>query len=158
MGYIVGDRKELWLWVPSIANIAAPTVSELTVGSIRVSTNMLTATGFAPETAGVPISGIEDDFDVSVPGRRSFSNMMMQFKRQPGTDTVYNTLAPDAIGNLVRRRSINVDTAVASAQKLEVYPVTVGEPSVVDFEPNQVERYNVPFFPNSRPNLRSTVA
>lgn len=157
MGYIVGDRKELWLWVPSIANIAAPTVSELNAG-LRVSPNMLTATGFAPETAGVPISGIEDDFDVSVPGRRSFSNMMMQFKRQPAPDAVYNTLAPDAIGNLVRRRSINVDTAIASAQKVEVYPVTVGEPSVVDFEPNQVERFNVPFFPNSRPNLRATVA
>lgn len=157
MGYIVGDRKERWDFAPSVANIAAPTVSEINAG-IRVSTNMLTATGFAPETAGVPISGIEDDFDVSVPGRRSFSNMMMQFKRQPGTDTVYNTLVPDATGYLIRRRSINVDTAYASAQKVEVYPVTVGEPSVVDFEANQVERFNVPFFPNSRPNLRSTVA
>ncbi len=157
MGYIVGDKKERWDFTLSVANIALPTTAEINAG-LRISTNMLTATGFAPETAGVPTSGIEDDFDTSVPGRRSFQNMMMMFKRQPGVDAVYNTLAPDTSGFLIRRRSILVDTAYASGQKVEVYPVTVGEPSVVDFEPNQVERFNVPFFPNGRPNLRAAVA
>lgn len=157
MGYIVGDKKERWDWAPAVANIAAPTTTEINAG-LRISTNMLSATGFAPATAGVAISGIEDDFDVSVPGRRSFADMTMQFRRQPGTDTVYNTLVPDATGYLIRRRSIDVNTAYASGQKVEVYPVTVGEPSVVDFEPNSVERFNVPFFPNARPNLRAAVA
>ncbi len=157
MGYIVGDRKERWDFAPSVANIAAPTTTEINAG-IRLSTNMLEATGFAPDTAGVATSGIEDGFDTSVPGRRTFNNMRHRFKRQPGTDTVYNTLVPDAAGYLIRRRSVNVDTAYASAQKVEVYPVTVGEPSVVDFEPNSVERFDVPYFPNGQPNLRAAVA
>ncbi|HEX5543680.1 MAG TPA: hypothetical protein VFX60_19355 [Micromonospora sp.] len=157
MGYIVGDRKERWDWVLSIADISAPTVAEINAG-VRISTNMLSATGFAPDTASVDVSGIEDDFAVNVPGRRSFGTPTMVFKKQSGTDTVYNALAPDADGFLVRRRSVDVDTAYAAAQKVEVYPAAVGEPSVVDFEPNAVERFTVPFFITARPDLRAVVA
>lgn len=157
-GYIVGDKKERWDWLPAVANVASgPTLAEIAAG-MRISTNMLEATGFAPETAAVPTSGIEDGTDTSIPGRRSFSGMKHRFKTQPGTDTVRNTLAPDAPGVLMRRKSINVDTAYASGQKVSLFPVAVGEPFEVDFEPNMPERYDVPYFLTATQNLRATVA
>lgn len=156
-GYIVGDRRERWDLLPAVANITAgPTLAEIAAG-MRISTNLLEATGFAASTAPIPTDGIEDDFDTTVPGRRSFADMRHRFKTQPGTDTVKNALAPDTEWVLMRRRSILNDTAFATGQKVGLWPVTVGEPSEVDFEKNMPERYDVPYFPRARPNLRATV-
>jgi hypothetical protein len=157
VGQIVGDGKERWDFLPAVSNIASVTTVELAAG-MKISQVLLEATGFAPATAGVPTSSIEETFDIAVPGRRSYSDMKMRMKKQPGTDTVKNTLIADAEGYLVRRRSVAVATAYASAQKIEVYPVIIGEPSTVDFEPNMIERYDVPFFPSAQPQLNAVVA
>jgi hypothetical protein len=157
VGQIVGDGKERWEALPAVANTAAVTLAELAAG-MKISQVVLEATGFAPETASVPTPSIEETFDTAVPGRRSYSGMKMRMKKQPGTDTVKNNLVADSEWYLVRRRSVAVATAYASAQKIEVYPVIVAEPSTVDFEPNMIERYDVPFMPSAPPVLNAVVA
>lgn len=150
---IIGDGREAWWWVPTIANISAPTVAELNAG-IRISQWMTKdgATGFAPETAAAPTSGIEDRFATSVPGTISFSGQRLRLKAQQGTDVAKNTLVYDARGNLVRRKSISAKTAPAAGQKVKVFPVACGEPVEMDYEENQPERYDVPVFPTAEPS------
>lgn len=159
MADVIGDGREAWWWVPSIANIAAPTASEINAG-VRVSQWMTKdgATGFKPTTADAPTSGKESVFDTATNGRVSFDNPMWRFRRQDGVDTVYNTLTQDATGYAVRRNSLTAATAVASAQKLEVYPVICSLRGRVDQDDNQPERFEIPLKITATPNLNAAVA
>ncbi|AXH89401.1 hypothetical protein [Micromonospora aurantiaca] len=156
---ITADGKTRVAWVPSIANINAPTTTELNAGMLLHST--LTADGLVglrPETADVDTSSLDSTFSTTVNGRTSFSGTMLRLKKQSGTDTIFDTLVRDAVGFLVVRRSVAASTAWASAQKVEVYPALCGEVARVDPEPNTVERYEIPLKITSSPSLRAAVA
>lgn len=159
MADITADGKTRVAWVPTIANIAAPTTTELNAGMLLQST--LTADGFAgfrPETADVDTSSLDSTFNTMVNGRTSFSGTVLRLKKQTGTDTIFDTLVRDTAGYVVVRRSTTSTTAWASAQKIEVYPALCGEVARLDPEPNSVERYEIPIKITSTPNLRSAVA
>jgi hypothetical protein len=159
MADITADGKTRVAWVPSIANINAPTTTELNAGMLLQST--MTADGFAgfrPETADVDTSSLDSTFNTMVNGRTSFSGTMLRLKKQTGTDTIFDTLVRDAAGYVVVRRSVASTTAWASAQKVEVYPALCGEVARMDPEPNTVERYEIPIKITSTPALRAAVA
>jgi hypothetical protein len=146
-------------WVTSIANINAPTTTELNAGIQLQAT--LTAdglTGLQPDTADVDTSSLASTFNTMVNGRSSFSNTRLRLKKQSGTDTIFTTLVRDTAGYLVIRRSIAESTAYASAQGLEVYPALCGEVARMDPEPNSVERYEIPIKITASPALRAAVA
>jgi|SRR3982750_429806 len=156
---ITADGKIRVAWVTSIANIAAPTAGELNAGILLHST--MTAdglAGFRPETAAVSTSALDTTFDTNVNGRTSFSGTMLRFKKQTGTDTIYDTLVKDTAGFIVVRQSITAATAWATAQKVRVYPALCGEVAHIDVEPNSLERYEVPIQISAAPNLRAAVA
>ncbi|MEU4570729.1 hypothetical protein [Micromonospora sp. NPDC023956] len=156
---ITADGRTRVAWVPSIANINAPTTTELNAGMLLQST--MTAdglVGFRPETADVDTSSLDSTFSTSVNGRTSFSGVMLRLKKQTGTDTIFDTLVRDAAGYVVIRRSVTASTAWASAQKVEVYPALCGEVARLDPEPNTVERYEIPLKITSSPALRAAVA
>lgn len=156
---VIGDGREAWWFVLSISNIALPTASEINAGT-RVSQWMTKdgASGFKPETADAPTSGKESVFDTATNGRISFSNPMWRFKRQDGVDVVYNTLTQDQVGFAVRRNSLVAAAAVASAQKLEVYPIICSLRGRVDQDDNQPERFEIPLKITATPNLNAAVA
>ncbi len=156
---ITADGRTRVAWVPTIANINAPTTTELNAGLLLQST--LTAdglVGFRPETADVDTSALDSTFSTMVNGRTSFSGTMLRLKKQSGTDTIFTTLVRDAAGYVVVRRSITSTTAWASAQAVEVYPALCGEVARMDPEPNSVERYEIPIKITSSPALRAAIA
>lgn len=159
MSDISSDGRTRVAWVTTIANIAAPTTTELNAGMLLQST--LTADGLMglnPETADVDTSSLASTFNTARNGRVSFSNVGLRLKKQTGTDTIFTTLVKDTEGYLVIRRSVTEGTAWASDQEVEVYPVVCGEISRMNPEPNTVERYEIPLKVTSTPNLRAAVA
>lgn len=159
MADIVGDGFIRVYAVPAIANLAAPTVAECNAG-IKLQ-GLITADGFIgfrPDTADVSTSALDATFDTSLPGRASFSGMMLRLKKQDGTDTVYNTLVKGYKFFAVVRRSVAEGTAWTIADKVQVHPVACGETAWVDPEPNVLERYEVPLKPYAAPNLRAVLA
>lgn len=159
MADITADGKTRVYWVSTIANIAAPTTTELNAGIALQST--LTAdglSGFQPDTADVDTSALDSTFNTTVNGRTSFDNTMLRFKKQSGTDTIFTTLVRDTAGYVVIRRSVAAATAWTTAQGVEVYPALCGEVARMDPEPNTVERYQIPIKITSSPNLRAAVA
>jgi hypothetical protein len=156
---ITADGKTRVYWVTTIANINAPTTTELNAGIALQST--MTAdglAGFQPATADVDTSALDSTFNTMVNGRTSFSNTLLRIKKQSGTDTIFTTLTRDTAGYVVIRRSVTATTAWASADKVEVYPALCGEVSRMDPEPNTVERYEIPIKITASPALRSAVA
>jgi hypothetical protein len=156
---ITADGKTRVYWVSTIANINAPTTTELNAGIALQST--MTAdglNGFQPDTADVDTSALDSTFSTTVNGRTSFSNTSVRLKKQSGTDTIFTTLVRDTAGYVVIRRSITASTAWASSQACEVYPALCGEVSRIDPEPNTVERYEIPMKITASPALRAAVA
>ena len=159
MADITSDGKTRVYWVTSIANINAPTTTELNAGIDLTST--LTAdglSGFNPDTADVDTSSLASTFTTNVNGRTSFSNTALTLKRQSGTDTIFTTLVRDTAGFLAIRRSVAQATAWTSTQGLEVYPALCEEVSRMDPAPNTVERYQIGIKITSSPALRAAVA
>jgi hypothetical protein len=159
MADIVVDGFTRAYWVSAIANIAAPTTTELNAGLSLTAT--LTADGlqgFQPDTADVDNSSLASTFDTVTIGRDSFKNTALMLKKQTGTDTIYNTLTRGTAGYVVLRRDIDQATAWASTQAVEVYPVICGQTQRQDPAANEVTKYKVPTKITSTPNLRSAVA
>lgn len=155
----LADGRTRVYWVPSIANINAPTVAELNAGTALQS--LLTPdglNGFQPDTADVDVSSLDSTFNTVVAGRASYSGTMLRLKKQTGTDTVYNFFVRDVAGYVVIRRDVAAATAWASGDKVEVYPAITGETRNLDPEQNSVHKYEVPVKVSSTPALRSTVA
>lgn len=146
-------------WVPTVANINAPTVAELNAGTLL--SPVMTPdglAGFEPDTADVDVSAIDSTFGTVVAGRSSFSGTMFRLKKQDGTDTTYNLLVRDLSGYTVVRRDLSSGTAWTAAQKVEVYPSVLGEVRNLAPEANSVHRYEVPVKVSSTPAIRATVA
>jgi hypothetical protein len=145
--------------VPAIADISAPTTTELNAGILLQTT--MTAdglVGFQPDTAAVSTSSLASTFDTSTVGRASFSGMMLRLKKQTGTDTIWNTLVRGYEFYVVLRRYVEESDAWASDDQVQVYPAICGETKDLDPEPNSLGRYEVPIFLTSEPDLRSVVA
>ncbi|MCW2899700.1 MAG: hypothetical protein JWO67_1965 [Streptosporangiaceae bacterium] len=159
MSDLITDGNVKVAWVASIANITAPTVPELTAGFDW--TQRLTPDGLKtdPTTADVVTSSLASQFDTNQPGRRSYA-AEITFKRgsTPQEDQPYNTLVYGTAGYLVVRRGTPYATAFATGDRVEVYPVTCGEPQNVAPVANEVLKVLVSLKVTSDPATRAVVA
>jgi hypothetical protein len=163
---IIADGMTRIAWVPTIANIGAPTVAELNAGILL--TDKLTPDGLKnlmADTADVDNSSMASTYDTTDNGRDSFKNVSLLLKKQDGTDTIYNTLVKGATGNLVVRRDITQGTAWASSQgsggtngTLAVFPAKCARRRRIDPAANEVTKYEVPLKIYAQPNEDAVVA
>jgi hypothetical protein len=158
MADLITDGMTRVAFVLAIANIAAPTTTELNAGTLLH--DVMTAdglVGFQPDTADVPTSKFSSTFDTVTAGRISYSGTMLRFCKQD-TDPIFAAMTYKTAGFIVVRRSLLATTAWTAAQKSEVYPVVCGERKRLDPEPNTLERWEAPLKISSQPNLDATVA
>lgn len=160
MADVFADGNTRVAFVGNIANIAAPTTTELNLGTLLQS--YITADGlmgFEATTAEVDTTSLASTFNTKTIGRDDFSSTGLRLKKQTyGSDTVFTTLTRGTSGFIVIRRGITESTAWASSQAVEVYPVTCGQTKFLAPEANTVQRYEVPTPITSAPNLRATIA
>ncbi|MFD5509026.1 hypothetical protein ACFWIB_14785 [Streptomyces sp. NPDC127051] len=159
MSDLISDGKTKVVWASSIANIAAPTTTELNAGSDF--TTRITPDGLKldPSTADVDTSSLASTYDTKTVGRVGF-DVELTFKRGStgGEDLPYTTLKYGVSGYLVVRRGADYATAWASSQKCEVYPVTCGEPANSSPAANEVMKFMSPMRVTSAPSTAATVA
>jgi hypothetical protein len=160
MADLFADGNTRVSFVPTIANIALPTVAELNAGSLLQST--LTADGlmgFEATSAEVDTTALASTFDTKTIGRDSFSGTALRLKKQTyGSDTIFTTLVRGTAGYIVIRRGILETTAWTVSQAVEVYPVTCGQTKFLAPAANSVQKYEVPTPITAAPNLRAVVA
>src|SRR5215475_1325071 len=159
MADIVIDGQVRVYFVSAIANQNAPTTSELNAGVALQ--DVMTPDGlqnFQPTTATVDNSALSSTFTTSTIGRDSFGDSRLQFKRQSGTDTVWNTLTRGTAGFIVIRRNVAAGTAWSSTQAVEVYPMICGQTIYVDPAPNEVSKWQLQTPITASPSIRAAVA
>ncbi|MFD5111436.1 hypothetical protein ACFWNG_03825 [Streptomyces sp. NPDC058391] len=159
MADLISDGKTRVSWLSTVANINAPTVAELTAGADY--TKRITPDGLKvdPSTADVDTSSLASTFDTKTVGRVGFDTELT-FKRgdNPTDDAPYSTLKYGVSGFLVVRRGVAVATAWTVGQKVEVYPITCGEPQNSSPAANEVMKFVSPMKVTDPPATAATVA
>lgn len=158
-GDIVSDGMTRYAYVSAIANQNFPTTTELNAGILL--TAVMTPDGFVgfePSTADVDNSSAASTFDTKTIGRDSFSGTKLILKKQSGTDTTYATLTRGTTGFIVTRRDIDTNTAWASGQAVEVYPVIFGQRRRLAPAANTVTKWESDVKITSTPSLAATIA
>jgi hypothetical protein len=160
MADIIGDGKERWDIVTTIANIAAPTAAELNAG-VRISQWMTKdgATGFVADTADAPTSSKESTFQTNVNGMISLNNPQFKIKRQTplGSDAAFAAMPTDGTAFAVRRNSKTATSAHATSDLVDVFPVQFSQKAKVDQADNMPELYIVPVKITSQPKFDVSV-
>jgi hypothetical protein len=149
-------------WVPTIANIAGPTVAELNAGTSLEPRLLPDGLTISADTADVDSSKMNSTANSTIAGRRSFT---LGVKYVRGDDTaataVEAALVYKANGYLVVRRDIVSSQAWAAAQKVEVYPAQCGEANPDSPAPDTLQAVEVPMKNTAEPRSltnRATVA
>lgn len=151
-------------FVPVIANLAAPAATELNGAGAIDLTCRLTPDGLAisADTASVDNTKMCSTSNSQKAGRRSYTVSVTYVR---GTDTeamaVEAALTYRANGYLVVRRDLSYNTTFAASQKVEVYPVEVGEANPAAPGPDTLQSVEVPLMVTSEPRTitsRATVA
>lgn len=160
MADVFADGQVRVAYVPTIANLAAPTTTELNAGTLLQST--LTAdglNGFEATTAEVDTTSLASTFNTKNIGRDDYSNTMLRLKKQTvGSDTIRSTLTRATTGYIVIRRGIAETTAWTTGQQVEVYPIICGRRKELSPVANSVMKYEIPVPITSAPNPDAVIA
>lgn len=143
------------VFVTTIANMAAPTVTELTTGALDLSM-WLTGDGFQ---ATHDQQMIDDDREGAaevgqIPGQETWTDTLLRvidnINRKDGKaadvpNTAVETLTKGKTGYIVRRRGLPSTEPFAAGQKVSVLPVTIGIKTPVAHAANQRQLSQIKF-------------
>lgn len=123
-----------YAWVPTIGDVNAPTVTELTAGK-DISQYVVTSTTVGPAASDtVNERAITDTANVVVPTIGNYEGNLVLFRDYangtPSTDDALTTFKSGDVGYLVRRVGKAYDVAFAASDQVEVYKFMVDQPQV----------------------------
>ena len=143
------DGNLLVLVVPTVANMKAPTVAELSGATAKNISCYLTGDGLneAQDEATIADSRLCDTFEAELPGRLTPS---LELTYIDNTNSDNEDDSNDAVKALPHkqeavvaiRQGIPWDTAVAETQKFRLYKIKAGVQKPVQAEANSVFRAN----------------
>lgn len=140
-------------WVTTIANTSAPVAATEVNAASSLALTCYMKNHFAPKTT---IEEVEDwraclRSVLTTPGTSKVSidpvEIVYDVQNPTGVpNKAYAALAPTTQGYLVLRYGTDVDTALAAADKVDVFPVTVGTRDKLPPERNSQLKAQVTFF------------
>ncbi len=156
MAALAHDDRVVWYWATTVAGTApnyAPTVANITAATrIPNITNYDTPSS----EAEVDVSDIDSMYDTSVVGTTKAGPITLTMKRDDTTETntwdLFDT--PREPGFLIKSK----DGAPVATDKVEVYPVQVGQRRPEGYSRNTAQKFMVSFYVTAEPNLSATVA
>ncbi len=156
------DELEQWIYVPDIADPAAPTVAEIGDGQ-DFTEAIASVSGFRLSSNRVATPDLGTRFDKSVPGRLSTDDASIAFyKGDSATDLeeVIRNLLPRGTGGYVVRvhPKDGAKAAIAAATKAEVWPIEVMSNSVNPPSPGEAAKFTVAFSHPEKPSEVATIA
>jgi hypothetical protein len=151
-------------FVPSIANKAAPTVAEINAGTDL--TALLVRDGLTTPLEGntIDVSDVSSSYNSTAAGTYGGQPVGVKLLRDTvsGSDTGWSTLPRLTSGFLVVRRfggATNASgDAFASAQRVEVWPITVLSREMMQIAENEAQKFEVKCAVTSAPNDSAVVA
>lgn len=159
MADMLSDGNIKVSYVPTIANQAAPTTTELTAGTSLEC--LITADGLDINTDEDVVSAPKlcETINAEQPGRSKTTIQLTCVRKDtPAEDIAWTTLLRGLTGYVVVRRGTAVSTAYATTQKVEVYPVKFGQRRPIKPEQNGVEKFMSQAYNTAASTLDAVVA
>lgn len=155
MADLISDGYIRVAWVPTIANINAPTTTELNAGTLLQ--GYMTPDGLRTpfDSAEVDNSKLSSTYDTAQVGRRNVKPGVTYIRQMPRV--LEAVLVYQASGYLVVRREVTQQTAWTTGQKVEVYPAQCKQPSPA-YGPNSMQRVDVDMTSTAEPAYDATIA
>lgn len=157
MAPVIIDGRVRVTFATAIANIAAPTTTELNAGTSLEGFITPDGLDIGFDTGEVDVANIGSTYSSTRAGRRK-ATISVKFHHDSPTDTPWNLLPYRTTGYLVVRMGIDKTTAWASGDKVKVFPVEAGEPSDEAPGPDSTWDFTVPMFVTADANQRAVVA
>ena len=154
--YTHETKTQVW-WVLTIANKNAPTVAEINAGTALGGFIAKDGVKVGYTTNKVDSATITENFNAQLAGSTSADPSLTMF-RDDTADTAWNLWIHGTNGFLVIRRGVLSSTAVASTQKVEVYPAQMLQPVPDDSAQDAQVRFDAGVAVTAEPNLKATVA
>ena len=156
MAYYVRKELESWHFVPTIANLASPTVAEIDAGD-DITDDIRAVAGFTATTAFIDVPTMKGGRAPKITGGQTTedSTLTMAEHNTFAANTIKAALAEGTSGYIVISPYVKT---VAAAARVDVYPVTIGgnnRTHTVDDAPSE---YTVNFGITADPELDATVA
>lgn len=146
----IHDATVQFKWVPTISNIAAPTVAQLAAGTTLTK---ITNYGLPSNENTVDTSIIDSMYDTTDVGTSQVGPIEVTFLYE-GNTAMTTLLVFRTAGYLVRSRT-GLWTA---GTKVEVYPAKIGRRRSEGYGRNTEQKFMVSFHVTSEPNEDATVA
>lgn len=139
------------IWVPTIVNIKAPTLTELNAGTDISNYVMLGGWSFEPSQDTVSDQRENAVQDFAAPGRKSAGDISIEVIDNTNTEyeeqnEAVTLMHEGASGYIVRRRGMATDAPLAAGQQLTVVSVICGEKQVINPDANTMIRSKIPLF------------
>lgn len=143
-------------WLTALATESTPSLTEIQAGVDL--TNFVAKNGVAVNinTNNVDSATIADAFDAEVVGSWGASLELEMF-RDDAADTAWTTCTYGSNGWIVIDRFNASGTDPANADKVEVWPAEMHQPSPMNSAANTQVRFRESFAVTSQPNLSATV-
>ncbi|MBX6360097.1 MAG: hypothetical protein IRZ03_08460 [Acidobacterium ailaaui] len=159
MADMLNDGNIKVSYVPSIADPAAPTVTELQAGTSLEC--LITADGLNPSSDEdtVSIPKLCETTNSQAPGRTTYGFDLTFVRQEDEVDDVaWTTLLRGTEGFLVIRYGVPHDTAWAADQKVQVYPGRCGERRPQQPEANGATTFMSTWYVAGQPELDAVVS
>jgi len=144
-------------WLTALSVLASPTVAELNAGTSL--TSFITPDGLdiSWATGKVDTGNLGSTQNAAAAGRRT-PDMNITFHHDGTVDTAYNLMVYRASGFIVIRYGILATTAWTVGDKVETYPVQVGQTTQTKPAPDGTWDFMAPIMVTSDANTRAVVA
>lgn len=152
MARLIPNENVAVHFVPTIADINAPTVAEIGAGQDLTSFATMVETSTRGQTRPTP--ALDSLFETNIPGTAS-AQAMAEFYRDSTTDTAWTTLPRGTSGYLVINR---FNASVAASENVEVWPIKVTTRTMLPMTSNEVQRFRVEMSVPVEPDEDATVA
>jgi hypothetical protein len=159
MADMLSDGNNKVVFVPSIANTAAPTTTELNAGTALECLIMGDGLDINTDEDTVSADKLCETIHAEQPGRSKTTIQLTCVRKDTAVeDVAWTTLLRGLTGYLVVRRGVAYTTAWATNQKAEVYPVKFGQRRMLKPEANGVEKFMSQGYNTAAPVLDAVVA
>lgn len=158
MADMLADGYTKVTYVPTIADISAPTVSELTAGTDLEC--LITGGGFAPTVneEAVSVPKLCETITAEAPGRATHQIQLTMVRKDNSSEDVgWTTLLRNTEGYLVVRYGVAYDTAYASGDDVQVFPGSAGERRPQTPEANSAITFMSQWYVSAQPDLDAVV-
>jgi hypothetical protein len=143
-------------FVPTISNKAAPTVAEITAGTV-LTASIAEMNGFTFSNNPIDTPDMSTAFVNKIPGEDSVDDSNIVFYEDDTTDTLRTSQAKGTNGYIVTFPKGTAGASPAAADKAEVWPVTIASNSRQYTADNEAAKFQV-VYAITAPPVEATVA